>query len=560
MSGLSVSTKMIAIFVVLCLAGLGQGMLGLHGMAQIRAVADEARDVWLPKTQQLGELGRVMEQVRSVHGRWAASDSPEEIALAAQRTARLQQIVADGWRGYRPLVRPGRDTTMTTTLQDLWESYARLGQRLEQLVRAGQRTEASDYFLREMFDAYERVRAAHHDASEFNLQMARQAAVEGQNQYDSMRTITFVVLGAMLLVCVLAGLSTMLSLARPLRRVAAALETAGRGGSPGPLPEAERGDEVGILARAVAGVSAAQSERAQMVAGQEAERQRNAAQRRDEMQKLASSFEQNLGRVMQSIANSARELELAAAAMADQAQQATDQSGRAAEGGQRTSGNVQVVASASDQLANSIQEISRQVSLASTIARDAVNQASRTEQTMAGLQQAAQKISEVIGLIDGIASQTNLLALNATIEAARAGEAGKGFAVVASEVKTLANQSAQATEGVRGQITELQSAATQTAEVIASVNATIRRVEEVAGAISAAVEQQSHATRDITSSVQAAADSSRQVAESVNRIVGLNGETGQVASRVLASAKQVSGDAQALRQDATRFLEMVRSA
>lgn len=194
------------------------------------------------------------------------------------------------------------------------------------------------------------------------------------------------------------------------------------------------------------------------------------------------------------------------------------------------------------------------------IAAKAVEEANRTNQTVQGLSAAAQKIGDVVKLISDIASQTNLLALNATIEAARAGEAGRGFAVVANEVKSLASQTAKATEEISAQVAAMQGATGEAVQAIASIGDTIASINEIATTIASAVEQQGAATLEIARNVQQAAQGTGQVS---HNIVGVNqaaGQTGTAASQVLLSAEELSKQSATLRADVDHFLANIRAA
>ena len=187
-------------------------------------------------------------------------------------------------------------------------------------------------------------------------------------------------------------------------------------------------------------------------------------------------------------------------------------------------------------------------------------EADKTNATVEGLAKTAQRIGDVVQLIETIAGQTNLLALNATIEAARAGDAGKGFAVVASEVKSLASQTAKATEEIRAQISEIQGATGQTVEAIRSIGATIRQMSEIATTIASAVEEQGAATREIATNVHQAAQGTSDIATNIEGVSRAASDTGAAATQVLGAAGELSKQAETLRHDVDEFLATVRAA
>ena len=222
--------------------------------------------------------------------------------------------------------------------------------------------------------------------------------------------------------------------------------------------------------------------------------------------------------------------------------------------------SVENVASASEELSASINDISQQAAHAAGIASRAVSQASDTDSTVQGLAKSAGRIGEVVGLINTIAAQTNLLALNATIEAARAGEAGRGFAVVASEVKELASQTAKATEEIAGQVTAIQSATGDCVLAIGGISDTIREISGIATTIAAAVEQQDSATREIARSVQQAAAGTSEVSHNVAGASQAAHQSRALADNVLAASGELGQHAAALFKSVDTFLAGLRDA
>ena len=223
--------------------------------------------------------------------------------------------------------------------------------------------------------------------------------------------------------------------------------------------------------------------------------------------------------------------------------------------------NVQTVAAATEEMSSSVGEIGRQVSASRPRSPSARSvEAEKTNAEVQGLAEAASKIGEVVNLISDIAEQTNLLALNATIEAARAGEAGKGFAVVASEVKTLASQTAKATEEIAAQIGAIQGAVGGSVEAIKGIGKTIAEISEIATTIASAVEEQGAATQEISRNVQEAAQGTSEVTENISGVNQAAGETGAAAGQVLSAAQELSRQSETLRTEVERFLIDVKAA
>jgi methyl-accepting chemotaxis protein len=283
------------------------------------------------------------------------------------------------------------------------------------------------------------------------------------------------------------------------------------------------------------------------------------AARRRLLAGMADTLEDGVKKTLGNTVEVSHQMQSSARRMAEIAESTSRLSADVAAAAQQASSNVQTVASASEELTASIEEISRHVVQSSQIARTAVDEANRTNATVSGLVEAAQRIDDVVQLINSIASQTNLLALNATIEAARAGEAGKGFAVVASEVKNLANQTAKATEEIASQIAGMQDAARGSADAIKGVGDTIGRINEIVTTVAAAVEQQAAATQEIARNVQQAALGTQSVTRTISDVTGTANETGEIAEDVLNAADRVLSQTGELKKEVDGFLVRVRS-
>ncbi|EPY01756.1 methyl-accepting chemotaxis protein [Magnetospirillum fulvum] len=274
---------------------------------------------------------------------------------------------------------------------------------------------------------------------------------------------------------------------------------------------------------------------------------------------LAEEFERSVNRVVDDVSNAAGQLSTTAESMAAVTDDAARQSDTVAAATEEASANVQTVAAATEELSSSITEISRQVNQSAAISNAAVDAARHTDTIVRGLSEAAQKIGDVVNLINDIAAQTNLLALNATIEAARAGDAGKGFAVVAGEVKHLANQTGRATDEIAQQVSGVQGATREAVDAISGIASTIEEISRIGAAIASAVEQQGAATQEISRNTQQAATGTGIVTQTVGRVASAVSKAGQSAQEVREQAGQLAGDSAVLKQAVARFLEGIRA-
>jgi methyl-accepting chemotaxis protein len=355
---------------------------------------------------------------------------------------------------------------------------------------------------------------------------------------------------ALVVLLLAAGLSVVIirGITGPLRHLTDCMTTLAGGNLDATVPDRDRGDEIGSMAGAVQVFKDNAREVQRLQAEQATQQRRNARRIQGEMLALTNALDEEVRSAIGRVSEQAETMHDSASRMAVSLGRSGQDTSSAAAASRDAAGNVDAVASAAEELSASIAEIASQVTSAARVAAQAVEEAEATNQRVAGLSHAASQIGEVLDMISDIAKQTNLLALNATIEAARAGEAGKGFAVVANEVKTLANQTAQATENIAAQIGGMQQATQGAVDAINGIGGVIAQLNEITATISAAVEQQSAATREISQNAQAASHSTQSSAGSIDKVSEDTDATATLAEGVQHAADDVRARVGAMQE------------
>ncbi|MBT5038736.1 MAG: HAMP domain-containing protein [Rhodospirillaceae bacterium] len=353
--------------------------------------------------------------------------------------------------------------------------------------------------------------------------------------------------------------SIVTGITRPITNMTSAMNILAAGNNEIEIYYLGRRDEIGEMAKSVQVFKENAIEKARLTAEQTAENEKREA-RAQHIDELCKSFDGSISSVVSAVSAASNEVELSAVSMSTTAEQTSQQSAVVASASEEATTNVQTVASAAEELTSSIGEIARQVDDSTRNAQNAVAEAEKTNNTVKSLSEAGQKIGDVVQLINDIASQTNLLALNATIEAARAGEAGKGFAVVASEVKSLANQTAKATDEIGTQIATLQGATGDAVGAIEDIGTMIGEISETSITIASAVEQQRAATGEISRNVQEAASGTQEVSSTISTVHEAAQNTGAAAGDMKGAAGELSQQSEELRHEVEAFLKDIRAA
>ena len=557
-SGFGIRGKLTVAFAAMLAMLLLMGGNGLREVSQMYAANRALATDWMPSVDAIGEMRAALTRVRLVVFQVIGAEDAADRQNASERV-RARLAASEEMRvRYEKLISGDEERRAYDRFREHWRAYMvaqenaiRLSETDPSAAMKAFSAPAASLF-NAAWEALDAVKAV-------NVRGATGAAEDAATAYAQSIWISLGIGGAALLVALGSGLWLSMNIASPVTALAARMRGLADRDMNSAIPGHGRSDEIGQMAAAVSVFRDAMQEAERLAAAQAAE-QAMKLQRSQKLDGLVRNFEQKVGGMAGQLSSASTELEATATSMSEAAGQANRQASAVAEAAEETSGGVQTVAAAVEELTASIGEINRQVAQSASVTARATEEMRRTDATVRALAGGAQRIGDVVGLISNIAGQTNLLALNATIEAARAGEAGKGFAVVASEVKSLASQTAKATEEISQQIAQIQQATQEAVTAIQGIGQTIDEVGAIAGSIATAVEEQGAATQEIARSVQKTAATTREVTRNISGVSQAAGQTGQAAGEVLDAARQVAQQAAELGSEVGGFVTAVRAA
>jgi len=554
LSDWSVRNRTGAAFGTLLLLLMILGLCSYLQMGRLQANVRDMGENWLPSVRALSQMEYFLARGRgALLGEVLQAKTPADLDEGAKRLGAYFDKYDAARRHYAAeMVSSPEERKLFDAAQPFVADYQAEGDKVIALMRQNNAAAAADTAIRAR-DKFATMIEAQDKIIDYNNQGSVAAMQAAQATFTNAKIIVGIAIAAALAVGVLSYLMVVSTVCKPILTLRDRMGRLAGDDLSVEIPSCGRKDEIGAMARAVEVFKRNGIERREMLEREKVEiaQREERARRRDA---ATVSFNREVAGIMQTVTSASTELESTAASLSSTAEEGARQAAVVAAGAEEANANVSTVAAATEELSASISEISQQMVEARTVAGHANDESRRANERIQGLVESAQKIGEVVRLIQDIASQTNLLALNATIEAARAGDAGKGFAVVANEVKTLASQTARATEEITGQVQAVQSSTQEAVQAIAGIGNTIARIHEISATIAAAVEEQGAATNEIARNVALASAGTSEVTSNIAVVNEVARETGESASHVLHATGELNTQSNRLKGVIESFL------
>ncbi len=555
--------------------------------AQVNAILGDLFDTDYPVVEAALKMQRLVIEMQDTAGEYLAAETLEELPGIVDEFGKLAEQVRPHLETLQRLAESDEDKEDAANLEAAFENWYSTADDDERLFDTHKDMLTAEFAADEFTETFEGD--ADNVAAALNVVVDKADAIsDGADEAAAAQVLTAQIITIVFILILVAIAFLVIWVIRnqvsaPILDMNNAMRLLADGDTSITIPALGREDEIGDMASAVEVFKNNAIEREKLQEEQkaneqaerereekariaeqtrqqeEAEREREAQEkRRQEMLDLADQFESAVLGVVDEVANSVNEMSQAATEMSKIAEQTSERSRNVTEVAEQASNNVSMVASASEELSSSINELAQQAESANGVSNSAVSRTTTAGADVESLVESSSQISNVVSLINDIAEQTNLLALNATIEAARAGEAGRGFAVVASEVKSLASQTAQATEDIAKQVNSMQEVAGKARGGMDAVQKAIEEVNGIIANMSSAITQQNVSTQEIARSAQDVSHGTTEVTTNISLVNEGASTTGAAATEVISNLEAVSNLTQEVRNQALKFIEHIR--